>query len=320
MGTGGNYYCPNRIIQAITTSPPHAKVNYATTDAPSVKSERKFGACLVPDITHLPLIEQLRRLGFANQSDLIDELTERYGGDLFSNALHARELTQTTDKLVGEMSARLRKIDVITELPRVSAPSPTGHGSPRYVRRSRRWPDGTPCKRRFGSGGEYPSAPTTKGCNWASGRYRFPPPVMTRPIPVAPSSLSTAPNTQVPIPGVNSAGGGALSNNALLTSMVYHMGRLANPDVRPKPGTLDAIRRNDEIYVYISRFFDNYTVTLRPLDGRKAIGFMSKIPEWATTPALRFARKIPTWFENRFCLGAAFSTWGVGVLRMQIAS
>ena len=69
---------------------------------------------------------------------------------------------------------------------------------------------------------------------------------------------------QAPIPGVGVGTGTALSDNALLTSMVYHMGRIANPDINPKPGALECIRRNDEIRVYVARFFDRNTVSLCP--------------------------------------------------------
>ena len=57
-----------------------------------------------------------------------------------------------------------------------------------------------------------------------------------------------------PIPGVGAGTGTALCDNDLLTSMVYHMDRMANPDINPKPGTLEGIRRNDEIHVYVARF------------------------------------------------------------------
>ena len=59
---------------------------------------------------------------------------------------------------------------------------------------------------------------------------------------------STAPLPR--IPGFPPLLGGALSDTALLTSMVYHMDRIDNPDINPKPGTLGGIRCNGEIHVF----------------------------------------------------------------------
>ena len=75
---------------------------------------------------------------------------------------------------------------------------------------------------------------------------------------------TTNPSSLNPIPGVPPGDGSSLSNIALLTSMVYHMDRLDNPDINPKPGTIDGIRRNDELHMFVARYFDNYTAALRP--------------------------------------------------------
>ena len=79
-----------------------------------------------------------------------------------------------------------------------------------------------------------------------------------------PLNIFGATPAQAPIPGVGVGTGAALSDNALLTSMVYHMVRIANPDINPKPGTLEGISRNDEIHVYVARFFDHSAVALCP--------------------------------------------------------
>ena len=69
---------------------------------------------------------------------------------------------------------------------------------------------------------------------------------------------------QAPIPRLGVGTGAALSDNSLLTSVVYHMDRIANPDINPKPGSIEGIRRDDEIHVYVARFFDRNAVALFP--------------------------------------------------------
>ena len=134
--------------------------------------------------------------------------------------------------------------------------------------------------------------------------------------------LPTTPNTQAsgppsfsttaalpPIPGVAGAPGGALGENALLTSTVYHMGRIANPDINPKPVTMDGVRRNDEIHVYVARFFENGTVARCPgLVGKQLANGLKSPNE--RPRQLYEAYKIPDGSPNRLRIGAACVTWG----------
>ena len=62
--------------------------------------------------------------------------------------------------------------------------------------------------------------------------------------------------SQPPIQGGSAtpAGDGRDTNN-FLTSMVYHMDKMGNPDIFAKPGTVEGIRRIDEIHVVVARFF-----------------------------------------------------------------
>ena len=41
------------------------------------------------------------------------------------------------------------------------------------------------------------------------------------------------------------------SQTQLLTSLVYHVDRMADPDTPTRPGTIENIRRNEEILVYV---------------------------------------------------------------------
>ena len=82
-----------------------------------------------------------------------------------------------------------------------------------------------------------------------------------------PISFSTT-DSLPPIPGYPGAAW-AVSNDtslltSLLTAMVYQMGRIANPDIIPKLGTIDGIRRNAAIHVCVDRCPDNRAVALRP--------------------------------------------------------
>ena len=63
-------------------------------------------------------------------------------------------------------------------------------------------------------------------------------------------------NPPTPVPGK--------SQDSLLSSMVYHIDKLANPDVAARPGTLGGEKRMGEIFVYVARFFDNHHVALFP--------------------------------------------------------
>ena len=79
--------------------------------------------------------------------------------------------------------------------------------------------------------------------------------------PLGLNLTSSTPDAVSPIPGAPSGSDG---QNSILTSLVYHVDRIANPDTSTKPGAIEIIRRNEEILVYVARFFDNNTVALCP--------------------------------------------------------
>ena len=112
-----------------------------------------------------------------------------------------------------------------------------------------------------------------------------------------------------PFPGVVGAPGDATIDTALLTSMVHHMDRLANPDISPKPGAMGCIRRNGEIHVCVARFLDHRAVALRPgADGEQPAACIKSLNE--RLRPLYDSYRLPSGFPNRVCLGAACSTWG----------
>ena len=91
--------------------------------------------------------------------------------------------------------------------------------------------------------------------------------------------------------------------------MVYQMDRLGNPDINPKPGTMDGIRRNDEIHVYLSRFFDNDAVSFCPgVVGKQLAAGLKTLNE--RLRPLYDAYRIPKGFPNRVSIGAACLTRG----------
>ena len=71
------------------------------------------------------------------------------------------------------------------------------------------------------------------------------------------------PPVAAPIPGPLSGSTHALSDDSLMSSLVYNADRLANPDVVVKPGTIEGIRRIGEIHVFVARA--SLTIILWPL-------------------------------------------------------
>lgn len=88
------------------------------------------------------------------------------------------------------------------------------------------------------------------------------------------------------------------SQDTLLSTMVYHIDKLANPDTVPKPGTLDGVRRMEEILAYVARFFDNHHVALRPgVVGKNLALGLKAMNDWLRP--LYDNYRIPAGFANR---------------------
>ena len=84
---------------------------------------------------------------------------------------------------------------------------------------------------------------------------------------------------------------------------------MANPDTSTKPGTIENIRRNEEILVYAARYFDNNAGALCPGVVGKALAQGLKSPNERLRPIYDQYR-ISGGFANRFCIGSAFLYWG----------
>ena len=87
------------------------------------------------------------------------------------------------------------------------------------------------------------------------------------------------------------------------------MDRIANPDTSTKAGTIGNIRRNEEILVYVARYFDNNTVALCPGAFGKQLALGLKSLNEKLRP-LYDQYKIPCGFSNRFCIAACCRYWG----------
>ena len=94
-----------------------------------------------------------------------------------------------------------------------------------------------------------------------------------------------------------------------MSSIVYNMDRLANPDTQTKPATLEGGKRNEEIWVFVARFFNNFHVSLRPGVTGKTLDVGAKSLNGRLRP-LYGNLGIPCGFANRFCIGSAALTWG----------
>ena len=237
----------------------------------------------------------MRQQGLVKTSDIADELADRFGGELLDTAFHVRDLTRDSDDAADHTQEQLRKIELKPDTPR-HAPVPADMpDTPR--RKAYSFPE-LVFQEIHPSGKVAPKEPIL-----AKGTI-----LPTLPPQVLPTVFGTA-EARAPIPGVGPSPSGPLNENALLTSTVCPMDRIANPDINPKPGTMGGSRRNDEIRVYASRFFDNNTVDLRPgVVGKQLATGLKPLNE--RIRPLYDAYRIPTGFSNSLPIGEACLTWG----------
>ena len=127
--------------------------------------------------------------------------------------------------------------------------------------------------------------------------------------PVGLNFASHQPPAVAPIPASLGQHGALGASNSALTSSAYHVDRLANPDTTTKPGTVEGLKRNEEILVYVARFFDNHTVALCPGVTGKPLALGLKALNEKLRP-LYDQYRIPCGFSNRFCIFAAGLSWG----------
>ena len=94
-----------------------------------------------------------------------------------------------------------------------------------------------------------------------------------------------------------------------MTSILYNIDRMANPEASAKSGAIEGIRRMGEVHVFAARFPANRTVALGPGIAGKAHAKRLK----TLNGRLRHrydANKIPTGFSNRYCIGGSCHSWG----------
>ena len=72
---------------------------------------------------------------------------------------------------------------------------------------------------------------------------------------------------------------------------------------------MGGIKRNDEIWVYMARFFNNYKVALRPGVTGKQLATGPKALNDRLRPPYDL-RDLPCGLANRYCIWAASKTWG----------
>ena len=126
-------------------------------------------------------------------------------------------------------------------------------------------------------------------------------------IPTAPGV--GPPPVSAPVPQLGVQAPAALGADSWMSSMAFNLDRMANPDIAIKNGTVESIRRIDEILMYVARFFDNHTVALGPGSTGKALAQNLKSPNERLRP-LYEAYKIPAGFSNRLCVGTSCLSWG----------
>ena len=128
--------------------------------------------------------------------------------------------------------------------------------------------------------------------------------------PLRLNEAASAPSASPSIPGVQSSLPiGTDPGNSLLTSLAYHVDRMANPDTSIKPGTIENIRRNEEIHVYVARLFDNNTVALCPGVYGKSLAQGHKSLNGKRRP-LYDQYRISGGFSNRIFISADCLYWG----------
>ena len=95
----------------------------------------------------------------------------------------------------------------------------------------------------------------------------------------------------------------------LIASLVYNLDRLTNPETPTNPATYVGVRRHEEIWAYVARYFDNYHVALFPGAAGKPLPHGIKALGDRRRP-LYDAIDIQTGFNNRQRIGASAMVWG----------
>ena len=315
LGPTGAFNCPLHLAASLTPAPPVPQVSFQ--DA-CQKDSVKEGIAGFPDAVIAALIKNVDPAGIMEQPELVDELTREYGGQVLDNAKRVR------DVVAGIRANRWQQPWDVKHDPRLDQ----SNEAPEVPRRDPR-PYPGPA---LGEGNHAGSGPVRWAASPSRQRaYQFDDEPMVsdgdanddigNSVSGYPARTHAA---TPPGPGQGPAGlgrilshtpleppiqTGAQTQDALLSSMVYHIDRLANPDVTAKPGTLEGVKRMEEILVFVARFFDNHHVALCPgVVGKNLAQGLKSLNDSLRPLYVNF--HIPTGFTNRLCLGAAAFQWG----------
>ena len=254
-GPEGKHYCATHMGQALV--PP--------ADAPYVKFEFEprhhkapaAGMDNSPDNVLKALVHRMSEEEEEEATDqaIVGKLSDDYGGDLLSNALRIYPL-------LGDLSSSSIGCDRDYNHLRVS-----------QAAAERPPPEELPMKKAYNIDAPIPKATKTFHPVSLHGTVLSPlqatlhvPRASALAPDVAPLGglsdvFANIPKTTTPAPNASFGTSDALhpipdqsGPNKLLSAIVYNVDRLSNPDVSTKPGALESLKRNGEIWVFVARF------------------------------------------------------------------
>ena len=248
------------------------------------------------------VIQEALGLGLQSELEVPKHITVNYGGPLLENAalvekhwpIFATVNTNTDPQKQTDASA-IPNNPLLTPKP-LEHPAQTnttlGDPSPLLASAHTRQP--------MLAGGADLIHPASALTNQFTSAPVLPPPIIHSPFSNLGSTaqISSGPN-----------GPGAFDTN-WQTAVCHHLDRIAsNPEVATKHGTLEGIKRLEEIWVYAARGFDTLPVALRPGIIGKHLAIQLKTLNtqlWKLYEHLQ----LPVAFTNKLCLGAASLSWG----------
>ena len=313
-GPKGRHYCNDHMAAAVFPAPTGPKVKFEN-DPPHPKAPA-MGMGDIPGDVLVALVHSMSYKEGLTDPEIADRLTGEYGGLLLHNALRIKDVrgkqtncdppsSSTTGHKVKEeltpaspLGGPVFPVVAPTTVPLRSTVPPVLH-----------LPD------------DLHPASWAHSATPPSTSHIFPAPQLIQPRPVFPSVVpnvfdNVPASGQRRYPAPNFVSTDALppipdhaDSNRLLAPIGYNIDRLANPETQAKPGTLDGIKRNEEIWVFVARYFNNFHVSMHPGVAGKQLAIGLKSLNDRLRPLYDHVG-IPNGFSNRLCLGAASLTWG----------
>ena len=292
-GPDGKNYCPDHMVSAVLPPPVAPTVKFEPM--PKLEKVPENGMGNIPDQVLGALANRMHDVEGLSEPEIANRLTDDYGGDLLTNALRIyhlfgeRSSSPKDDRWGGSAdppSQETVKANAVG-VPREKCYSFDPVESVASQIKPRERPHVAAIPAHTQNFNAVPVGPAQTPGPVSSATQLFPPPILTSVPPVvAPSPPGVAQvqpsahhtnvfgntpyqpvGTNVGVFGVSDAitpvpDGG--DSNKLMSSIAYSIDRIANPDISTKPGTLESIKRNEEIWVFVARFFNNYHVSLCP--------------------------------------------------------